>query len=147
MNILAIDPAIETGWATSNGYYGIWNLKKHSDESAGIRLLRFHAHIKEICTLEGINVVGYEKPGGRNYRSVINHAKLIGMVEKYCEENAIEYRGYSAKEIKKFATGKGNSNKEAMVKAAQEKLGYEGDNDNEADALWILALTMDELGM
>ena len=40
--------------------------------------------------------------------------------------------------IKKHATGKGNASKEMMIEAARKKLGYKDDDDNEADALWIL---------
>lgn len=147
MNILAIDPANETGWAVTREYYGIWNLKKHKDESVGIRLLRFQGQLKEICQLSNIQVIAYEKPGGRNYRAVINHAKIVGIIEQFCEKKGIESRGFSASEIKKFATGKGNSGKPEMIKAAQGRLGYIGNNDNEADALWILELMKNELNL
>ena len=40
--------------------------------------------------------------------------------------------------IKKHATGKGNASKQMMIEAARNKLGYKGNDDNEADALWIL---------
>lgn len=36
--------------------------------------------------------------------------------------------------LKQFATGKGNADKTAMVVAARERFGYEGTNNNEADA-------------
>lgn len=39
--------------------------------------------------------------------------------------------------LKKFATGKGNCNKDAMVKAAQQTLGYLGASHDEADAMWL----------
>lgn len=48
--------------------------------------------------------------------------------------------------LKKYATGKGGANKTAMVIAARERLGYEGTDDNEADALWLRALGLDLLG-
>ena len=47
---------------------------------------------------------------------------------------------FSATEIKKHATGKGNASKPMMIEAARNKLGYTGADDNEADALWILDL-------
>jgi hypothetical protein len=33
------------------------------------------------------------------------------------------------------------------VKAAQERLGYTGKNDNESDALWLLNLCKNDLGL
>jgi len=51
----------------------------------------------------------------------------------FCEENDIVYQAFSASEIKKSATGKGNSGKPQMIAAAKEKYGYTGTDDNEAD--------------
>ena len=39
--------------------------------------------------------------------------------------------------LKKYATGNGNAAKIDMVIAARDRLGYEGKDDNEADALWL----------
>lgn len=145
--ILALDPATKFGWAINHDIYGVWDLTTRRDQSQGFKLLRFRAILDEACKLNKVSVIAYEKPGGRNYAALVLHSKLVGEIEKYCEENNIEYKGYSAGDIKKFATGKGNSGKPAMIEAAQEKLGYEGNDDNEADALWILELLKFELGI
>ncbi len=42
--------------------------------------------------------------------------------------------------LKKYATGKGNADKLAMVMAAYKRLGYDGSDHNEADALWLRAI-------
>lgn len=145
--ILALDPATKFGWAISTDIYGVWDLTTRRDQSQGFKLLRFRAMLDEVCKLNNVSTIAYEKPGGRNYAALVLHSKLVGEIEKYCEENDIEYKGYSAGDIKKFATGKGNSGKPAMIEAAQERLGYEGNDDNEADALWILELLKFELGI
>ena len=41
------------------------------------------------------------------------------------------------KALKKFATGNGNAGKPEMIVAARERLGYDGFQDDEADALWL----------
>ena len=41
-------------------------------------------------------------------------------------------------DIKRLATGRGNAEKHEMVAAARARLGFEGDDDNTADALWLL---------
>ena len=51
---------------------------------------------------------------------------------------------YSASEIKKFATGKGNANKQAMVDAAIA-LGYDPEDDNEADAIHLYLMVEKEI--
>lgn len=147
MKILAIDPASALGWALSNSEYGIWDLKTRKDESMGMKLLRLKAKLNEIHSLESLELIVYERAAGRHTNSVIHQAKLIGKIEEWCEINNVEYRAYSASEIKKFATGKGRVGKPEMIAAAKEKLGYSGNDDNEADALWILNLCKKELNI
>jgi crossover junction endodeoxyribonuclease RuvC len=49
--------------------------------------------------------------------------------------------------IKIYATGKGNASKKDVIAAAREFLDVKVENDNEADALWLLALTLDAYRM
>lgn len=147
IKILAIDPAEKTGWAVSKTEYGLWNLKPGRDESFSYKLLKFKTRLKEIIMMQGITIVVYERPSGHHANAVISHSKLVGVIELYCTENNIPFKGYSAPEIKKFATGKGNSNKEKMIAAAKQKLGYQGEDDNEADALWLWMLAADDLNV
>jgi len=147
MNILAVDPASEFGWALSNAEYGTWDLRTRKDESQGMKLIRLEGKLNEIHQVRGLDLIVYERPAGRNTDSVIKHGKLVGTIEKWCENNNIEYAGYSASEIKKFATGKGNSGKPAMISAAKQKYGYKGSNDNEADALHLLNMVQHNLSV
>lgn len=142
--ILALDVATHCGWALDKTIYGVWNLTPKRDESAGMRLIRFRSKLKEVITSEHINLVVFERPGGRHVGAVIVQSELQGQVKVICEDMNIPYRGYSSQEIKKFATGKGNVGKPAMIAAAKQKLGYIGENDNEADAIWLLELAKSE---
>lgn len=145
LNILAIDQASKCGWATKNGH-GTWNLTTMKDESSGMKMLRFRAKLKEICELEQINLIAYERVSGQHKSSIIHAAKMVSVIEVFCEENGIAYRAYSATEVKKFATGKGNAGKPLMVAAAASKYGYTGGDDNVADALHIYHLSVSDLG-
>ena len=147
MKILSLDIASKTGWCIDMNLYGTWDFKTRKDESMGMKLIRFKAKLKEIYKLENFDIVAYERPAGRHAHAIIHQAKLIGIVEKFCEENNVEYKSYSASEIKKFATGKGNANKQQMIDAAKAKYDYLGDDDNEADAIHMLYLIKDELGL
>ena len=140
LRILALDVATHCGFAISRSVYGVWDLSPRRDESIGMRLIRFRAKLYEIIKSENINLVVFERPGGRHVGAVIVQSELQGQVKVICEDLKIQYRGYSSQEIKKFATGKGNANKLKVIDAATEKLGYPGSNDNEADALWLLEL-------
>ena len=144
LRILALDPATHCGYAISRALYGVWNLTAKRDESVGMRLIRLRAKLVEVIQSERINLVVFERPGGRFKASIIVQSEIQGQIKTVCEDLKVEYRAYSSTEIKKFATGKGNAGKPAMIKAAKDKLDYPGDNDNEADALWILELAKSE---
>ena len=145
MKILALDLATHCGWAISNSIFGVWDLTPKRDESIGMRLIRLRAKLKEIVESESINIIVFERPGGRFKAPIIVQSELQGITKEFCEDRKIQYRAYSAAEIKKFATGKGNSNKKKMIEAAKNRYGYVGNNDNEADALHLYNLAKKDL--
>ena len=136
--ILALDVATKTGWKTSTAS-GVWDLKPNRGESSGMRIVRFHSKVKELIELENIDIVAYERAGGMFKGAIIVESEMIGALILLCMKKNIEMACYSATEIKKFATGKGNAKKEAMIEAAKE-LGYNPKDDNEADAIHIYRL-------
>ena len=147
MKMLAIDPATKCGWAHSCGESGVWDLSIRRDESSGMRLIRLRGKLDEIHRLTPVKVLVFEAArhaAPKMQGALVVQAEIQGVIKSWCEDNSIEYRGYSPSEIKKHATGKGNANKAAMKKAAIEKFGRVED-DNEADALWLLDLAKKEL--
>ena len=144
MALIAFDIATKTGWC-KDGIYGTLDLRIKKDESVGFKLIRLKSKLKEMLA-EG-DIVVYERAAGMHKNAIIAEAKLIGVLEMYCEEHGIEYRAYSAKEIKKFATGNGNAGKPLVIKAVQEKYGYDGEDDNEADAIALYHLAKTDLNL
>lgn len=145
MTLLALDIATKTGWATHYAS-GVWDFATKRDESSGMKLIRFRSKIKELHESDHIGIMVWEKPAGRFKSSIIHVAKLIGIAEEFCIENGIEYREYSATEIKKHATGKGNANKDKMISSAQQKWpDIIVIDDNHADALWLYDLAIKDL--
>ena len=142
--ILALDIATVTGWA-SNGFSGIWNLKPARDESAGFALLRLISKLKEAIDLTSANIIVFERPAGRHKSSIISQAEKHGTVKLFCEENNIPYRAYSAKEIKEFITNNGNAPKQAVIDAVNKKYNLSITNDNEADAIALYHLAVEDL--
>lgn len=139
MNILALDVATHTGWATRTAY-GVWDLTPRRDESQGMRLIRFKSKLSEVIRIEEIEVVVFERAAGFHRGALIVQSELHGVLKLFLEEHRLQYKAFSASEIKKFATGKGNANKQMMIAAAKLKYGYKGEDDNEADALHIYKL-------
>ena len=143
MNILALDRATKTGWKTKTAS-GVWDLKPNRGESEGMRVVRFRSKVKEMIAMEDITLVSYERPAGFHKAALIVEAEMVGILKELCITLGVNLACYSAKEIKKFATGNGNAKKDAMVSKAKE-LGYNPKDDNEADAIFLYLLTEKDL--
>lgn len=140
MNILALDIATHCGWATKTAS-GLWDFTLKRGESYGMKLIRFKSKVRETIDLEGIEIVSYERVAGLHKAAIISASEMVGVLHDLCIEKGVEITAYSAGEIKKFATGKGNANKAQMVQAAKEKYGYQGTSDDQADAIHLYYLT------
>jgi len=148
MKVLALDPATKCGWAHSCGASGTWDLSVRRDESGGMRLIRLEGKINEVQRDVGVDLVVYEAArhaAPKMQGALVVQAMLQGVLVAWCEKNQIEYRGYSPSEIKRRATTKGNASKDAVFKAAQARWSNVRDH-NEADALWLLDLALQEYG-
>lgn len=143
--ILAVDPAEKTGWAVSTSLYGMEDFKLKRDQSFGYKLIKFKKFIDDVVKTQGITFIAYERPSGFRPAAIMSHAKFVAMLEEYSVENNIPTIGYSAKEIKKHATGNGNANKDMMIKAAIRLYKKPIKDDNIADALHILSLAQKDL--
>lgn len=145
MNILALDIATVTGFCSRTAS-GEWDLNPKRDESKGMRLIRFKSKLQDTCKADEIKVIVFERVSGFHKNAIIVAAELIGVLKVFCEENKIEYRAYSAAEIKKFGTGNGSANKTKMIEAAQKyKTGVT--SDNEADAILLYHLSVKDLNI
>lgn len=149
MNILALDPATKCGWAHSCGESGVWDLSVRRDESSGMRLIRLRGKLCDIRENVGVDLVVFEASRSLQHGNAVRvAAALQGTIEVWCCDNRVEYRGYSPSEIKKHATGKGNSGKEMMMAAAAKRWpDVKLIDDNHADALLLLELASAELSV
>lgn len=144
MKVLSLDIGTNTGWKTTTSS-GVWNLKPNRGESEGMRVVRFKSKVRELINLEGITLVSYERPAGMHKSSIMVASEMVGVLKDLCIELGVELACYSASEIKKFATGRGNAKKEEMIEEAK-KLGYNPSDDNEADAIHLYMLTISDIG-
>lgn len=149
MRLLAIDPATNCGFAHSCGDSGVWRLGIRKDESSGMRWIRLRGKLNEIHAAVGVDVIVFEASRNLQHGNAVRVAAgLQATIETWCVDNGVEYRGYSPSEVKKFATGKGNAKKDAMMAAAQKRWpNVELVSDDHADALWLLELASAELGV
>tara|TARA_E500000331_G_scaffold344123_1_gene379947 strand:+ start:305 stop:787 length:483 start_codon:yes stop_codon:yes gene_type:complete len=138
---IGLDLGTTTGWACAEPWaWGTANFKPRRFEGGGMRFLRFRHWLKELINLHSPEVVYFEEVRRHRGTDAAHvYGGFLGMLTSTCEEYALAHQGIPVGTIKRFATGKGNANKELMITKAQEKWTGVIANDNEADALWCLA--------
>lgn len=140
--LLAIDPGTHCGWALLDGKQiigGVWNLSSRRHEGGGMRFVNLKRHLHAIGP---VGLMVYEEV--RRHLGVDAahvYGGIIATIAAYCEELQIPYQAVPVGTIKKHATGKGNAGKLLMVDACKRKLGVIPQDDNEADARWLLDFT------
>jgi crossover junction endodeoxyribonuclease RuvC len=92
----------------------------------------------DIVVIEGYSF--NSKQGGEHL------GELGGVVRLALWDLGIRFVDVSPASLKTYATGKGNAKKEVVFAAAIRRLGYEGNDHNEADALWLRAMALDHYG-
>lgn len=146
--LLALDLGTTTGWAYCESHAdggpstiasGTECFQNDRFSGGGMRFLRFKRWLDEMKALNNrVDEVYFEEV--RHHRGVdASHVYggFMGHLTAWCEQHQIPYQGVSVGTIKKFATGSGSSNKEAMVAAITSR-GHQPEDNNEADALALL---------
>lgn len=140
MRILAIDPGTKCGLAWTD------DDTVRPEHSECIDLARLHEN-KGDRGLDICKILNKIKPDFVCYEYVRRHMGVLAAhayagyemaILMWCADKHVEYGTVAVGTVKKVATGSGRAAKDEMIYAAQRKLGYMGNNDNVADALWIL---------
>jgi len=86
----------------------------------------------EFVVLEGYSF-------GSRGRALFNIGELGGVIRMALWERDIPFLEVSPSALKKYATGKGNAPKDAVLATAIRN-DFEGSNNDEADAWWLLQM-------
>ncbi len=140
--ILAIDIGQNMGiaWLTDCGElrYDCVKLKKRDKEHHGKRFVMLREFLEELPQLP--EVIYYERVRRHlGTDAAHDYGGYVAVLRMYCFQNYIPLKGIGVATVKKYATGNGRADKSMMIEAAKKEFGYDGKNDNEADALWILS--------
>ncbi len=149
--ILAIDPANRTGWAylgaDGRRLFGGWLIARNSDRHPGDRLRRFRDGLRELAAGFPVDLVACEDSclgvGERSRHTLRMHAELLAVVKLLAADLGVPVVFYAPITIKSFAGCAGKStkgDKSAMVRACKRLLDVETDDDDAADALFILEM-------
>jgi crossover junction endodeoxyribonuclease RuvC len=130
--ILALDLSLtQTGWAIE-GDSGVIRSRLRGWE----RIDRIRREVMALAAFADLVCIeGYSY--GSKGMAVYQIAELGGIIRYSLWMRHILYVEVSPSTLKKFATTKGNCGKDEMIAAAIRKYGFEGCNNNEADA-WLL---------
>ena len=137
--VLALDNALTvTGWCT-DGAPGVYK----ADRDRDARLFDYEDwlggviadHQPDVAVIEG-------------YSHASRHqAHQLGELGWACRRTLaimlVPYAIVAPGKRAKYATGKGSAGKAEVLAAAIRRLGYEGHDHNEADALWLHAMAVD----
>jgi crossover junction endodeoxyribonuclease RuvC len=143
--VLALDLSLtSTGYATPDGEVGTLKPgeRRGPERLSWVRdeiLALEHHQEAELVAIEGYSY-------GSKGRATFSIAELGGVVRCALYNAGIAYLEVSPAVVKKYATGKGNAPKDLVLVEAVRRLGYAGSSTDEADALWIRALTLDLAG-
>jgi len=152
--LLALDPGSHTGWAYRQQNpcdiitrdSGTIRFEKARGMSAGMRFILFTAWLQTALDTIRPEVVVYEMA---HHRGGAATEILVGMttrIQEECERRHIEYLGVHTGTMKKIVLGSGLATKEDSVKYAEKCLKRKVEDDNEADAVCLLAYLEKTLG-
>jgi Holliday junction resolvasome RuvABC endonuclease subunit len=96
--------------------------------------------------VEGADLVAVEGYAYARANQAHQLGELGGVIRLLLHECGVRYVDVPPAVLKRYATGRGNAGKGQVLVEAVKRLGYEGSDDNEADALWLRALALDAYG-
>ncbi len=150
-SILALDLGTTTGWAVRTNrcriIHGTAEFRPSRFEGGGMRYLRFGKWLDQTLEIAGgIDAVYFEEVR-RHVGTDAAHiyGGFLAALTSWCEQKGIAYQGVPVGTIKRFATGKGNADKVAVMAAIRER-GFDPSDDNEADAIAILLWALETNG-
>lgn len=140
--IVGLDLSLtRTGVADADGRVDVIKLAQYRDAE---RLSVAHYTISAAVT--GANLVIIEGYAYNSANAAHSLGELGGVIRLMLYQRRIPYLVVPPATLKKYATGKGNVGKGAVMVAASTRLHYDLEDDNEADALWLRAIGMDLAG-
>lgn len=144
VNVLALDLATKCGWAyrTRDGKQrsGVERFAPGKGGHNGQRWLAMRQWLTEAAReMGGVHVVYFEDVKRHvSNLSARAYCGYLAILEAWCATNNVPMVGVGVGTVKKAWTGAGNADKDAMIAEAKRR-GFNPTDDNEADALAILA--------
>lgn len=150
-SLLALDLGSTLGWAVrlADGTItsGTATFRPGRFEGGGMGWLRFRRWLDSMAASAGPlgSIVFEEVRRHAGTTAAHVYGGFLAHLTAWCEGAGVPYQGVPVGTIKRFATGKGNAGKDAII-AAMRARGFAPADDNEADALALLLWAIDAQG-
>lgn len=141
MSIIGLDLSLTSTGVAGNG----WTQRLKSPKRGHERLETLRTAVLQLCS--GIDLVVVEGPSyGSTGKTFHQLAGLWWLVTHSLHMHGIPYAVAAPGQIKRYATGRGNADKDVVMREVTRRFDwFEGGND-EADALILAAMGHDHAG-
>jgi Holliday junction resolvasome RuvABC endonuclease subunit len=144
-NVLAIDPGTRMGWALLAGdtiTSGVHVLPTGPTRRRGLRWESLSLFLTRTHLDNSISVLAFEESRwSRNVDAMLDHGGFLATLILWAYRNGVRVEPATPGQIKKHSTGSGGAGKALVINAMQLR-GHDVSDDNEADALALLDLTI-----
>ena len=153
IGILALDLALTTGFAHSDGTSGVVDFHDlRRGESPGMRFLNFRAWLLKFLAEHPAKVLAYEQAGHHRSNAARHICEgLIAHAEAVAAELEMELTSRSPPDLKKRLFGKFSpktQNKTKVVQQVENRWPHlQMQTDDQADAIVLLWFVMSDLGI
>lgn len=150
--ILGLDMATKTGWCLMDFQgkviaSGVQDFSKRRGESNGLMFLRFRNWLYDSFNHSTkITIVAYERAHMRGGAATEVCMGLQTHAQSFSADVGAEMAPVPTTTLKKWATGSGRADKDAMKYRAASFIGRDPVDDNEADAILVAAWAWGEYG-
>lgn len=130
--VLGLDLSLTaTGYAYNDEVVGVWRVKSRGAQ----RLVDIREVVANVAYQVDVVVLeGYSYASANQAHQI---GELGGVIRAWLFEQHVPFVEVPPAVLKKFATGRGNADKDQVLAAAIRRFGFEGENNNAADA-WLL---------
>lgn len=150
-SVLALDLAMVTGFAHSDGATGVVDLNpKRRGESPGMRYFEFRSWLLGFLQTHPAKIIAYEQTGHHRSRAATHVCEgLVSHVEAVAAELGIELTNRAPSTLKKRLFGKFDAKKQGKAKVMREVENRWPDvilaTHDQADAIVLLWVVMEDL--
>ena len=145
MRVVALDPSLTCTGVADSALGAPFTITPPAGLSGMARLHWIQKQVMRVCTgADLVSIEGYAHGSKFNAHAM---GEVGGIIRLTLWCMGVAYVDVPPSVRMKLATGKGSAKKEHVLAEAIHRLSYQGHDNNEADALWLLQAALQEYGL